>query len=825
MVDVTPASRFTSTNPAVVSVGPDGLCRPAGDGAAEVVVEWEGKTARVAVTVSAAGDVRPPSFKQDIEPVLTRAGCNSGACHGKLAGQNGFKLSLRGYAPEWDYDWLTKEVQSRRIDYVAPERSLIVTKPLGRVPHEGGRRLEEGSRAYRALVDWVAARTPGPDAKEPDAERIEVIPGPRTLRAGESQRLLVRAFYPDGRARDVTWVSQFFSNDPTVMKVSPDGVVTSLRPGESAVRAHFQGQVQAVLFTTPFENAVGPEQYAAKNNAVDEHVFAKLAALRIPPSPGCDDAAFARRAFLDATGALPPPERVRAFVADTDPAKRTKLVDALLASPEFTDYWTQQLCDLLQNREERDGNVRGKKGLRAFHNWVREQVAANRPWDQIAREVLTASGDTVTQPTVGYFATVIGPMSPTESPLTDSVAQSFLGTRIGCAKCHNHPLEKYTQDDYYHFAAFFSRMTVERSDSGVAATIVTPASRDEMDRRRDVARVQGELNLAMTALHAKPAGSEDQKKAGEEVVNKSRELSDRVRDLVATRARPPGVGQPRTGQYLPPRPLDRQSLGDVAAGEDPRQKLAAWMTDPKNASFSGAMVNRLWKHFMGVGLVEPVDDLRASNPPSNPALWAALNGEFVSHGYDLRHVIRLVMNSRAYQLSSRTLPGNEQDARYYSHYYARRLPAEVLLDAVAASTGVPERFPGYPVGTRAVQLPEPAVGSYFLGLFGRSERVTACACERNGDVTLPQLLHLTNGEDVLNKIRSADGRLAGLLKAHPADDARLLDEIFTATVCRPPAGPEADPVRQLLAAGEPRDEVYRDLFWALMNSKEFTFNH
>ncbi|HZT81058.1 MAG TPA: DUF1553 domain-containing protein, partial [Gemmataceae bacterium] len=444
--------------------------------------------------------------------------------------------------------------------------------------------------------------------------------------------------------------------------------------------------------------------------------------------------------------------------------------DHLLARPEFVDYWALQLGDLFQNRRERDHDVRGTKGVRAFHDWLRRQVAANRPWDELAREVLTATGKTTDHPAVGYFVVTVGEHREAEkSEVVASVAQAFLGTRIGCAQCHNHPLEKYTQDDYYHFAGFFSRVQLRRKDPK-----------------------QGPTELVVSAPDP----------------NRNKE--------------PVGVTQPRTGQFLKPQPLDR-SPTDVRPGEDPRAKLAAWMTDPKNEQFSGAMVNRLWKHFLGVGLVEPVDDLRASNPPSNPELWAALNREFVSHKFDLKHLMRQILISRTYQLRSATRPGNAADARFYSHYYARRLPAEVLLDAISQATGVPDAFPGYPVGVRALQLPDPGLKSYFLSLFGRSERVTACACERNGEVTMPQLLHLQNGETVVQKVRSGDGRLAALLKAHK-DDAKVTEELFLATLSRLPTAKELAVVKAQLADGG-REEVFRDLFWALMNSKEFSFNH
>ena len=525
------------------------------------------------------------------------------------------------------------------------------------------------------------------------------------------------------------------------------------------------------MFTVPFESKVDPARLVGRNNFIDDHVFAKLAALRIEPSDLTTDEEFLRRAFLDSIGTLPTADEVRAFIADQSADKRVKVIDALLERPEFVDYWTLILSDLLQNRKERDHDVRGTKGVRAMHEWLRKQVAANRPWDQIARDLLTATGSTADSPAIGYYIVTIGEHREVErSEVAASVAQAFLGTRIGCAQCHNHPLEKYTQDDYYHFVGFFSRVRLERKDPKLGPTVLKVAHSDPNQ-------------------------------------NKS----------------PIGVRQPRTNEFLKPRPLDRSAV-DLAPGDDPRQKLVAWMTDEKNEHFAGAMVNRIWKHYFGVGLVEPVDDLRVTNPPSNPALWKALVAESVAHRYDFKHLMRVMLNSRTYQLASTTRPGNAADNRFYSHYYARRLPAEVMLDAISQATGVPDRFPGYPIGLRAVQLPDPGLNSYFLSLFGRSERVTACACERNGEVTMPQLLHLQNGESVVQKLRSGDGRLARWLKDLPDSD-KLMDEMFLTTVSRLPTVDERRAVKALLVDGDPKEEVLRDLFWALVNSKNFAFNH
>jgi hypothetical protein len=708
-----------------------------------------------------------PSFVNDVVPVLTRHGCNQGACHGKGAGQNGFRLSLRGYAPDLDHEWLTREFSTRRLSFADPESSAILRKASGQAPHEGGKLLTKGDRAYETLLVWIKAGAPGPKKDDARLTSLKVQPATINAKPGAKQPLRVEATFSDGATRDVTWLCKFESNDAGTAEVSARGEVLVRRHGETAVRAMFQTEVAVVLVTAPHETAIDSGRLAAKNNFVDDHVFAKLAALRIEPSDLCTDAEFLRRASLDTLGVLPTPTEARAFLADTSADKRKKLIDHLLQRPEFNDHWALFLGDLFQNRKERDHDVRGVKGVRAFHAWLHKQVSGSRPWDELARDVLLASGKSADSPAVGYYVVTVGEhRDATKSEVADSVAQAFLGTRIGCARCHNHPLERYTQDDFYHFAGFFSRVKLDRQDP----------------------------------------------KKGDTALRLNTEAKGKA-----------GVQQPRTNQFLEPRPLDRSAVA-LKPGDDPRAALAGWITDPKNEYFSGAMVNRVWRHYLGVGLVEPVDDLRASNPPSNPALWKALNAEFVKSKFDLRHLMRTILSSRTYQLSSATRPSNVADTRFYSRYNARRLPAETMLDAIAAATGVADSFPGYPVGLRAGQLPDPGLKSYFLTLFGKSERVTACACERSGEVTMPQLLHLQNGADVMLKVRSGEGRLMRLLKDKKGDDA-VVEELFLATLSRRPTEKNLAAVRQALADGGSRDEVFRDLFWALFNSKEFAFNH
>lgn len=760
-----------------------------------------------------------PSFLHEIEPILTRYGCNSGGCHGKLAGQNGFRLSLRGFAPEWDHDWLARESRGRRLNFAAPEHSLLLRKANGDLPHGGGQRFQTGSRAYQTLLDWIKAGAPGPRSDEPTLVALQVNPSRVVMRAEPQQPLAVSAAYSDGSSRDVTWLVRFEAQDSSHVAVSAEGLVRAIRPGESVVRAAFQGEVVIATITVPFESPARPDWYVERSHAIDHPIWEKLAELRIEPSPRCDDATFLRRAMLDAIGTLPTPDEVREFLADPSVDKREQLVDRLLERPEFNDYWSLLLADLLQNRRERDHDVRGVKGVQEFHAWIRRQLAAHRGWDDIAREVLTVKGTTAEHPAVGYFIVTVGEKDAVESEVADSVAQAFLGSRIGCARCHNHPHERLTQDDYYHFSAFFSRVALNRQAIEKGPTSLHVATRHtlNLEKQRD------EQSTKIMELKTKQGDAQDIEKMLQEAMKRRDELERQIAD---SRRQPIFATQPRTGKPLPPRPLDRSPL-TIAPEEDPRAVLADWITHPRNELFAGAMVNRLWKHFMGVGLVEPVDDLRATNPPSNQRLWNSLVQEFVASDHDLRHVMRIILNSRTYQLASDTNPGNVHDERFYSHYYPRRLPAEVLLDAICQVADVPETFPSYPAGRRAIQIPDASADSYFLGLFGRSTRVTACACERDTAVTLPQLLHLQNGEGIPQKLAKPEGRVARLI-ASGADNARVVDELFLVTLSRLPREQERQViVESIAAAGDvpnARLEAINDLAWALLNSKEFTFN-
>ena len=721
----------------------------------------------------ASGTRQAPSFVNDVVPVLTRLGCNSGSCHGKLAGQNGFKLSLRGYAPEQDYPAITREARGRRISKARPRDSLLLLKPLMRVPHKGGHMLIAGSAEHQTLLAWIAAGAPGPVAGEPAVTRLVVEPPARTYPApNEATDLKVIAFDSAGAERDVTRLALFKSNEEGLASVDERGRVTALRPGATAVMASFQGQVAVHVVTTPYDQKVDPRVYEARTNIIDDHVMAKLRELRLEPSPNCDDTTFLRRAGLDLTGTLPEPEAVTAFLADPSPNKREALVDRLLNGPEYVDYWTLAWGELFQNRLERDGDKRGRKGVRGFARWIREQVRTNRPWDEVVRDVLTARGPLGQEPAGGYYLVNRRP-----EDLAEAATHAFLGTRIQCAKCHNHPLERFTQDDYYGMAAYFSRVKLDgkNTDEGPAVDVGLPQRRGG----RQGAKVD----------------------------------ADRV-----------GVSQPRTGQFLPPRPLDRSET-PLAPGQDPREALAAWMTAPANRAFARAIVNRIWKRCFSTGLIEPVDDLRATNPATNEPLLDALCDDLIGHHYDLKRLLRRIATSRTYALSSAPLPTNTNDRAFFSHYLPRRLSAEVMADAVARVTGVPDPYEGYAVGLLAAQLPDPKVQNYLLDTFGRPERVTACACERASEVTMPQVLHLMNSEGLASRVNDGDGRLALLLKSGAGDRA-IVDQLFLASLSRRPTEDQWHAIEEALAAGgADRATIFRDLAWALLNSKEFLFGH
>ncbi|HUS07489.1 MAG TPA: DUF1549 domain-containing protein [Bryobacteraceae bacterium] len=763
--DWTRGATWTSSNPGVVTVDATGLMRPAGDGEAVITAAAKGQSASVKVQVK---DSKAPfqwSFKNHVMPVLTKSGCNQGACHGALAGKNGFKLTLRGYDPDADYDTLTRQSIGRRISLADPAASLILLKPSFGTPHGGGKRFAAGSLEYRVIAEWIANGTPPPSAKDKEVVSLEVFPKRATLKPGSEQQLVVRAKYSDGTIDDVTRWVKYNSNNEGVATVDDNGRVKMNGNGEAAVTLWYSSRVLYATLTSPYPNQIAADAYDKfpKSNYIDEFVLAKLKSLHITPSPIASDTTFIRRAYLDAAGILPSPEEVEQFLADKSPDKRAKMIDRLLERDEFVDYWAYKWSDLLL--------VSSKKlrpnAMWAFYNWIRDSVKVNKPWDQFARDIFTGSGSTRQNGALNYFV-----LHKDTIDLTENVTQAFLGQRLTCARCHNHPLEKWTQKQYYQMANLFSRVGVKNADE-VGDSVI-------------FAKTSGEIN------------------------------------------------HPRLLRPLAPTPLDGQPMA-LEALTDRRIHFSNWLTSPKNEYFAKALVNRVWGNFLGRGIVNPIDDVRATNPPSNEELFAAVTKDFIDHKFDVKQLIRTIMNSTTYQLSSETNATNQDDKIFYSKYIVKRLPAESLLDAMSQVTGVPTGFGGYPAGTRAMQLPDTQVVSQFLNVFGRPARNICDSSERSVDPTIAQALHVINGDTLNKKLSNPEGYISLLLKLG-LSDSRVLEHMTLSAFGRyPNEGEKQDMAANLAKAraakGTPemqkdaRRQALEDMVWAMLTSKEFIFNH
>ncbi len=694
-------------------------------------------------------------FVNDIEPILTKAGCNAGGCHGKASGQNGFRLSLFGFEPKFDYDALVNEAHGRRVFPAAPEESLLLLKATGAAVHGGGVRFDEKSEAYRILSRWVAQGLPYGAEDAPKVSRIEVLPRERLLWGVGEQQLRVVAHYTDGTSLDVTRQAEYKAQQPDILKVETTGVVSTLgHTGEGAVMVRYMGLVDVARIAVPFSRGLPETAYAhfQPKNFVDNHVSLKWRKLGIAPSPVCSDAEFLRRATLDTLGTLPTPEEIKSFLADTAPDKRDTLVDRLLERPEYADYWAFIWADLL--RVKRSGDEM-KSGTFAFSGWLKNAFAQNMPYDKFAGAILTAQGESAENPPINWYRHVRN----TVAQVNDS-SQLFLGTRISCANCHNHPYERITQDDYWGFGAFFSRIALKNQVGGDLAVFV--------------------------------------KKDG------------------TTR-------QPRTNQELKPKALGGAEY-EYVHGQDPRQKLAEWLSEPNNPFFGKAIANRVWAHFMGVGLVEAVDDMRVTNPPSNPELLEALSRDLVDHQFNLKHLMATILKSRAYGLSSVPTEQNKTDRQNYARYTPKRLSAETLLDSLNSVTGASEKFSGLPLGTKAVELPDQSIPNYFLNVFGRSMRESACECERSYAPNLSQILHLMNSPEVQDKVANDKGRLAQMIKANLSNE-EILTEFYLRAFGRNPTPEELKDATALLANNTNRKAGLEDFAWMFLNAKEFLFNH
>ncbi len=747
----------------------DGMAVPVANGRAQIIAEAAGQTVTAEVVVTNIDKPFQWSFRNHVESVLSKQGCNTGACHGARAGQKGFRLTLFGFDVDADYSYLTRQAVGRRIVPSDPGRSLILTKPTGLVPHKGGVKLDPASLEYRVIAEWIAAGTPPPRDSDPQIERLEVLPKNSQQAPGLEQQLVVLAHFNDGHVEDVTRWSKYVSTNSSVASVSERGNIKVVESGEGAVSIWYLNLTEMAYVSSPYPNQVAADVFTKeeRKNFIDRLVLEKLQALQVPPSARCDDGTFIRRAFLDTIGTLPTVAETQAFLADTASDKRDKLVDHLLGRPEFVDYWTNKWGDLLLLSGER---LR-PKALETYHAWIRKAVAENKPWDKFVYEIVTATGSTHENGAANFYALHQDP-----EIMAETVSQAFMGLSINCAKCHNHPLEKWTNDQYYGMANMFSR------------------------------------------VRAKGWGGDYRNGDGMRVV-----YSDTQGELL----------QPSRGLPQPPRPLDGDTVPFAAVG-DRRIKLAEWLVSKENTYFTRAIANRVWANFFGVGLVERVDDLRASNPASNEALLAAAANHVQEHQFDLKQLMRAILQSSTYQRSSQPLPGNAADDRFYSRYYPKRLKAEVLLDAISQVTGAPSQFRtakkpdgklGDPIPVkRALQLPDSFVDNYFLKTFGRPDRLITCDCERSDEPSMTQVFHLLNGETVNDKLKQKDNAVELALKQDPAV---MLDELFLAAISRLPTPTEKEKaLEEFLAVPEAeRRAGLEDVFWCVLSCKEFVFNH
>ncbi len=707
------------------------------------------------------------SFVNDVIPVLTKAGCNGGSCHAKAGGRNGFQLSLLGFEADDDYENIVLEDRGRRIFQTAPEQSLLLTKASGKAAHQGGVRLTSDSAEYEILRRWIQQGMPRRIENDPEMLSLEVKPTTGIVKRGGEQQLHAIAKYSDGSVRDVTSLALYESNTEAMAEVDEAGLVSvSDIPGKAAIMVRYQGKI--AVFTAAIPLGATVNHLPEARNFVDEQVFANLKELGIPPSPLCDDATFLRRVSLDIAGRLPSIEETKTFLADTAPDKRDKKIEALLRSPQYADYFAGKWAALLKNRRDATSDITANF---AFHSWIRDSFLTNVPYDQLVTELLAATGTIVENPPVAWYKRVKDPKVQLED-----IAQLFLGVRMQCAQCHHHPFERWSQDDYYSFSAFFSQ------------------------------------------IGRKPTAT-----AGEDLIFHKRGTAT-AKNI-------------RSGQTLVPAALG-DDVGKIPPGEDPRLRLAKWMSSPGNPFFAKALVNRYWKHFFKRGLIEPEDDIRDTNPPSNPKLLAALESHFISSGYDLKELVRVITQSRAYQLSAIPNEHNLIDEQNYSRFYPRRMQAEVLLDAVNDITGSTTSFANLPAGTRAIALPDNSYNraSGFLNAFGRPNNASVCECERVQSSSLSQSLFLINSSEVKTKLAASKGRAISLMNDKRSDQEKIT-ELYFAVFSRAPRENELkialnylnEPLKD--AQGKPIPSAtairqnWQDLIWALINTKEFLFHH
>jgi hypothetical protein len=757
--DHTHSAKYTVEPAGIIEIAADGMVTPLKDGDASVKVVDGGKEIKVVVHVEGVANEIRINFKNQIVPIFTKLGCNSGGCHGKASGQNGFKLSLLGFYPDDDFEFLVKEARGRRLFPTSPADSLLLMKATGKSPHGGGKRMEEGSYEYRMLHRWVEQGMPYGNPEDPYVVGIQCVPAQRVMDRGADQQITVVAEYSDGTTEDVTRMALYEANDTEMAESTETAIIKTLDlAGEVAIMARYQGQVSTFRATIPL--GADTSSVPAPANFIDEAVFAKLKLLGIPPSALCDDATFLRRVHIDVTGTTPTQEQVQAFLDDPSTDKREKLVDRLLDTEAYADYFANKWNLVLRNKKRRAEDL---TATYAFYRWIWDSLYENKPYDEFVRDVVTASGESTTNPAVVWYREV-----DQVNEQVEDTAQLFLGLRIQCARCHHHPFEKWSQNDYYGFSAFFT--TVAKKN---AYGVIKTQADKRVFHNEKIAQAQN----------------------------------------------------PRTKENLKPAGLGSAAL-EIPAERDPRHYLADWMSREDNPFFARALVNRYWKHFFDRGIVEPEDDMRETNPPSNPELLDGLAQNFIKSGFDLKGLVRTICLSKTYQLSALPNDYNLKDKQNFSRYYPKRLTAEVLYDAFHQVTGSTQAYTGLPTGTRAVQLPDASIGPYFLKVFGQPQGDTACECERSQEANLAQSLHLLNSSEVQTKIGAGAGRASKL----SADKERAHDdkvrELYRWAYARQPKDDELKIAMAHIQKHEANVKIaYEDIVWALINTKEFLFNH
>jgi hypothetical protein len=755
--DLTRSATATSAN-TKIATAEKGIVRPVADGSTALTVEANGAKVSVPVSVAKAAADIPVNFATEIEPILTKAGCNSGGCHGAQHGRGGFKLSLFGFDPAFDYLQIVQSNEGRRIVPNDPERSILIAKPALVMEHGGGEKLKHNGRDYTRIRQWLEDGAPAPNAKT-DAEvtKLEVFPAHRIMTPGEQQQLSIIATWSDGRREDVTSTAQFDALNDSVAAVTPAGLITAKDAGETHVMIRFGGQAEVAQVTLPFAKLEKFPDVPA-NNFIDQKLIAKWKDLGLTPSPLCSDDEFIRRLYLDAIGTLPAPDEIRAFLDSKDPKKREQAIEKVLERPEFIDWWALKWGDLLRiNRTQLQ-----EKGMWSFHNWVRGQVRDNVAIDAFVRDIVTAEGSTFIDGPANFFQIGRG-----FEEWSETTTQLFLGVRIGCAKCHHHPFEKWSQDDYYGMAAFFTRIGTKNSQEfGIFGR--------------------------ETVIFIRNAGE---------------------------------ATHPRKRTVVKPMPLDGDTKVSWDDEFDRRKKLADWLTAPSNKMFARNIANRFWGYTMGRGLVEPLDDMRATNPASNPELLDALADELVKSKFDQKKLLKTIFSSRAYQLSHLSAPGNKIDTAniHFTRYTVKRLTAEQLADAVDFATGTREKYTGLPLGTKAIQLPDSEVKSYLMDTFGRPPRQVLCECERTTKPNIAQAMHLLNGEFLNKKISDKSGRVEKLLETK-ASVSKAVEELYLATWSRRPTPDEQKKAEGWVNSAPNVRDGLQDLLWVLVNSREFLFN-